>query len=115
MATQSFHNQKLTRVKVRNNILMAAEVNEDGDIDHLDVARACGVIAALSPMVSWGRNKQLAKQLFLSPENWDTLGCLKANAKKAYLIVYSDGSDKAILEILKGKKTSAFFLNIWYP
>lgn len=136
---QQFKHQTLTRVKVRNNILKVWEQTTEEDrfdwyqgaldfaheladlVDdsegtyHIIVSKACGVIAALSPMVSWGRNKQLAKQLIQSPENWDTLGCLKNNARKAYDIIHSDGSDQAILTILKGRKTSAFFLNISYP
>ncbi len=137
--SQQFKNTTLTRVKVRNNILKVWEqTTEEDRFDwyqgahdfacklasisirethdyNKDVARACGVIAALSPMVSWDRNKTLAIQLYNRPEAWNILGCLKASAKKAYNIIQSDGSDQAILEILKGKKTSAFFLNILYP
>ena len=81
------------------------------------ISKACGVISALSPMVLWKVNKRLAWELIVDQhgEGWEDLKCLKANAKKAWLIIQSDGSDDAILGILKGQKTSAFYLNIRYP
>ena len=131
---QQFKNETLTRVKVRNNILKVWEQSTENDrydwynkaraiavdmafhgMPQVTVTKACGVIAALSPMVSWNRNIVLAEHVILNPERWDKLGCLKLNAKKAYDIIQSDGSEKAILSILKGQKTSAFFLNILYP
>lgn len=98
-----------------------ANISPSNDGYHLDVARACGVIAALSPMIHWNNNKKLARQLiedarFLNV--WiivESMACLKANARKAGLILLSDGSDDAILSILKGRKTSAFYLNMRYP
>ena len=44
--------------------------------------------------------------------------CLKANARKAWAILNLNidlDLDAAILEVLKGDKISAFFLNIRYP
>jgi len=140
---QQFKNMTLTRVKVRNNIL--AIWNETSENDRFDwygeahkfavelcitanlprdtenIAKACGVIAALSPMSSWELNKKNAQQLIEDSilfNVWDvaqSLPCLKSNARKAGAILLSDGSDQAILDILKGPKTSAFFLNIMYP
>ena len=134
---QQFKNVTLTRVKVRNNILKVwneateadkfdwyqdaynyAQVLEstylDEDGDHVkQLSKTAGIIAALSPMVSWDRNKQLAEMIFRTKTEY--MPCLKANARKAKLILESDGSDEAILNILKGAKTSAFYLNIRYP
>jgi len=141
---QQFYNKQYTRTQVKNNILKVwdatnetdrfdwykaandfahglANIAPSNDGYHLDVARACGVIAALSPMVHWNRNKKLARELIEDSKLlnvWiivDHMACLKANARKAAAILLSDGSDDAILDILKGKKTSAFFLNILYP
>lgn len=135
MSVQSFKNQKLTRVKVRNNILKVWSQTTENDrfdwygnahgyavklaglksiANDQNIAKACGIIAALSPMCSWDINRRLAKQ-FILVQDPEKMPCLKANARKAYKILHSDGSDAAILDILKGPKTSAFFLNIMYP
>lgn len=140
---QQFKNETLTRTKVRNNIL--AIWNETSENDRFDwygqahdfaiglcitnelprdtenIAKACGIIAALSPMCSWDVNKRLASQMMSDSilfNVWDVannMPCLKSNAKKAAAILLSNGSDQEILDILKGPKTSAFFLNIMYP
>lgn len=98
-----------------------ANVSPSNDGYHLDVSRACGVIAALSPMLHWNQNKKLARELIEDAKLlniWaivEDMKCLKANARKAGYILLSDGSDDAILSILHGKKTSAFYLNMRYP
>lgn len=140
MKKQVFKNEVLTRTKVRNNILKIWEQTTDADrYDwyaeaqrfaktqdleyHLPVATVCGVIAALSPMVSWERNKELT---IIALINWEagnspeTMPCLKANARKAWEILGMTLSSKEkmeneILDILKGDKVSSFFLNILYP
>jgi len=141
---QQFKNETLTRTKVKNNILEIwnqsseedrydwygkanqfarglADLQTVGLSTGDDVARVCGVIAALSPMCSWDINKRLALQMVTEAKLlnvWviaDSMPCLKSNSKKAAAILLSDGSDSAILDILKGPKTSAFFLNIMYP
>lgn len=98
-----------------------ANVSPSNDGYHLDVSRACGVIAALSPMIHWNQNKKLARELIEDARLlnvWviaESMACLKSNARKAAAILLSDGSDDEILNILHGKKTSAFYLNIKYP
>ncbi len=135
-----FKGDNLTRSQVKNNILKVWDYTTETDkydwyqeaheyavgmiVSIIDpqyrasarkIAKACGVISALSPMVHWNVNKRLAMYLINNPEDWSNLKCLKANAKKAHLILESDGTDDAILKILNGKKTSAFYLNIRYP
>lgn len=126
-----------SRTQVKNNILAVWEATNETDrfdwyytayrfavnLTDLDpdrfqgnvgvLGRACGIIAALSPMIHWNQNKKLAIQLYNRPN--DRLACLQSNARKAKQILECNGSDDAILKILKGKKTSAFFLNIRYP
>jgi len=137
MEQQMIHGETWSRVQVKNNIL--AVWNATSAHDRFDwygsanlfahnvaslsndmgrwisTKKVCGVIAALSPMVSWKRNMLLAQHVVLNPEDWPNLKCLKSNAKKAYDIINSNGSEDAILAILRGKKTSAFFLNILHP
>lgn len=134
MEQQIIKSEVWTRTQVKNNILKVWDATSNADrfdwyqeayyfaisLTNLDpdsaaLGRACGVIAALSPMLHWNQNKKLAKHLIANPADYPNLKCLKANAKKAYDILMSDGSDDAILTILNGKKTSAFFLNIRYP
>lgn len=131
------HGEEWSRVQVKNNIL--AVWNATSYHDRFDwygsanlfahnvaslsndmgrftsVIKVCGVIAALSPMIQWKRNMELAQHVVLNPDRWEKLGCLKNNAKKAYDIINSNGSEDAILAILRGKKTSAFFLNMLHP
>ena len=45
----------------------------------------------------------------------EDMPCLKANARKAKAILESNGSEAEILDILKGNKVCAFFLNILHP
>lgn len=66
-----------------------------------NVWRGAGVIAAFSPMCSWGRNKQLAIQMF---ETGVATGHTKANCLAAQRIY--DGENA--LDVLKGDKVSAF-------
>lgn len=131
MRKQQFKNVQLTRTKVRNNILKVWNETTEGDrfdwyADALQfaeqlsekysvgVSQAVGCVAALSPMVSWDRNKQLASEL-CQHNDPEQLGCLKANARKAQACLESGGTNEEILSILRGKKVSAFYLNIRYP
>lgn len=70
-----------------------------------DVNRAAGVIAALSPMLSWPRNMAIAEMVYNGETN---LPCLKGNAAKAIAIY--NGADP--LDILSGNKVRSFYLNI---
>jgi len=135
MEQQIIKSEVWTRTQVRNNILKVWDATTENDrfdwygkarnfaidltfhnMPQVTVTKACGVIAALSPMVSWKRNMLLAEHIIMNPERWEKLGCLKSNARKAYEIINSlNGSEDAILKILHGRKTSAFFLNILYP
>ena len=69
-----------------------------------DVSRAAGVVAALSPMLSWPRNMVVAADVYAGARS----GCLSANIAKAVRIL--DGEDP--LDVLRGTKVRAFYANI---
>lgn len=73
-----------------------------------DARRAAGVIAALSPRVSWARNAELAARVYAEGRASGTLGrsCRAAEAILA-------GVDP--LDVLNGPKVRAFFLLIANP
>lgn len=129
----TFKGQTLTRTKVKNNILKVynltteeerydwyQEANEYSEViskyiskdnSIKDKRKACGVIAALSPVKTWKENKRQALQFI---ETGDC-GHMKQFKDKAARIIDCDGSDEEILAILNGRKISAFYLNIMYP
>jgi hypothetical protein len=74
-------------------------------------SKVWGVIAALSPVKTWSQNLIQAEQFYKSGD-CGHMGQFKTKARK---IMQSDGSDESILEILKGRKISAFYMNIKYP
>ena len=69
-----------------------------------DVSRAAGVVAAISPMLSWPRNMVVAADIY----NGIYEGCLKANIAKAVRIL----NGEAPLDVLRGDKVVAFYNNI---
>jgi hypothetical protein len=72
---------------------------------HADVGSAAGVIAALSPRMPWGRNKELAVRAFADGHASGTLG----NSVRAADRILA-GEDP--LDVLKGDKVRSFYLNI---
>ena len=136
MEQQIIKGEVWTRTQVKNNILKVWDATTANDrFDWYEganlfahklaeiscnmgrfttVAKVCGVIAALSPMVRWDKNLQLAQQLVTGTAVKD-MPCLKTNARKANQILCSTGKEDEILAILNGKKTSAFFLNLLHP
>jgi hypothetical protein len=71
------------------------------------IRRAAGVIAALSPQVSWTRNAVMAREIYAT----GTTRGLRSNVEKARKI-YS-GADPD--DVLGGNKVRAFFANIADP
>jgi hypothetical protein len=69
-----------------------------------DVSRAAGVVAALSPMLSWPRNMVMAEAVYAGERR----GCLSSNIAKAVRIL--DG--EAPLDVLRGTKVRSFYANI---
>lgn len=69
------------------------------------VKMAAGVIAALSPRMPWGRNKELAVRAFADGHASGTLG----NSVRAADRILA-GEDP--LDVLKGDKVRSFYLNI---
>ena len=135
MVTQIFKGTPLTRTKVKNNILKIWDLADESEKfnyyqDAHDFCKrfenslellhqpkklthsiACGVVAALSPVKTWNQNKLCTINML---ETGDC-GHMKQFKDKAKRIINCDGSDEAILEILNGRKISAFYLNIKYP
>ena len=131
---QRFNNQVLTTTKVVNNILRIYDQADNKGTDWYteanmfaqelaykyifingrtetfkqSVNKACGVIAALSPMKTWSQNKIIAEELLRGGDAKHT----RLFVGKAKAILDSTGSREDILAILKGDKISAFFLNI---
>lgn len=77
-------------------------------IDHLNYKRAAGVLAALSPMLSWDLNVRYAEMVYAGKTR---IPCLQKNAAKA--IAIKNGWNA--LDILSGPKVTAFYHNIVNP
>lgn len=77
------------------------------DLDPQNPARAAGVIAAMSPLMSWPQNVRQAKNVYSG------VGAkgLSRNVAKAHAI--HNGAEP--LSILGGEKVRSFFLNIVFP
>ena len=71
-------------------------------------AEAAGVIAALSPMVSWSNNERLARYALLHGR---AIGHFPANCAKANRIMYGEHP----LSVLGGHKVRAFYRCILDP
>lgn len=79
-------------------------------LDPENVARAAGIVAALSPMSGWDNNKNKAAQLYR--QNGDGTGVgMRNNVSKAVSIY--NGAEP--LDILKGDKVRSFFETILNP
>lgn len=77
-------------------------------LDHINYKRAAGVIAALSPLLSWDKNVEYAKAIMAGAND---APCLKKNVAKA--IAIRDGWNP--LDILSGIKVTSFYQNIINP
>lgn len=77
-------------------------------LDHLNYRRAAGVLAALSPLLSWNKNVEYAELVYAGETN---IPCLKKNAAKAILI--KNGWN--VLDHLSGPKVVSFYHNIVDP
>ncbi|MBL4880653.1 MAG: hypothetical protein JKX82_04940 [Oleispira sp.] len=139
MNTIKFHNEHLSQTKVVNNILRVytkatkEDLNKDwykeafefsvsvvSDFDwKVSPTQVVGIVAALSPMCQWKRNKELTISFLTNYFDgcWQNTKCLGASKQKAYQIaslsnINRDDTD-LICAILSGAKTSAFFDNIY--
>lgn len=77
-------------------------------LDPTNPARAAGVIAALSPMVRWNVNVRLAVRAYADGV---ASGGLSTSCAKANRIL----AGEAPLDVLKGNKVRAFYLNMLAP
>jgi len=75
------------------------------------LSKACGIIAALSPLKNWDENKKIATQFIKTKRCKHT----KAFEDKCHRILASNGTDGEILSILSGNKISSFYMNIRHP
>ncbi len=115
----------LTRRRCVNNILTTYYQRKEGDLydwyvearvlsqqlafDRPFSASQCaGVISALSPLKSWDENIKIAHDFI----EYGIRSHMFTFVEKAELIMNCDGTDEAILDILNGRKISAFYLNI---
>ena len=77
-------------------------------LDHINYKRAAGVIAALSPLLSWNKNVEYAERVYAGDTD---IPCLKKNAAKA--IAIRNGWNA--LDVLSGQKVVSFYNNIVNP
>ena len=126
-----FKGSKLTRTKVKNNIIKIYNLADSHSDWYKEAHQFCvylserykvplnsviGIVSALSPLKSWDKNKEIAEYYL------DTGSVMKDNryinfpkqCDKAEQIRITD-NEVDILEILKGEKTKAFFTNIRHP
>ena len=80
---------------------------EFGEEFGLTTEHAAGVIAALSPMMSWAANLSVARKI-LAQGGHATGGCLGPNLAKANRIILGESP----LDVLGGDKVRNFFLSI---
>lgn len=124
---QIFKGEVLTRTKVVNNILRIWDRTDDTDrFDwylnanvlskilskkyEVPDSKVIGYIAALSPLKRWEQNLILAENYVRT----GSAGHMKQFLDKCEAITKSNGTDEEILEILRGRKISSFYLNIKY-
>jgi hypothetical protein len=78
-------------------------------LDPENIARACGIIAVLSPKQHWNVNKMYAEHVYATGS---AAGCgMGQNTSKAQRIF--DGEDP--FDVVRGPKVTAFFNNILDP
>ena len=77
----------------------------------LPLSKVLGVISSLSPRQEWNGNLRIAEQQIRTGD-CGTIGQFKDKAKK---VIYSDGYDDEIWNILNGNKIQNFYMNLMYP
>lgn len=87
------------------------------ELDPSNVERGAAVIATLSPLVSWKRNVELARQAYALPRHDQGLflrgmPTLLSNANKVWHILTSD---QALDRLVHGPKVRAFWSSILDP
>ena len=75
-------------------------------------SQAIGVIAALSPRMSWELNKNAAFEMIRFGD-CKAMKVFKGKARE--ILRYNEPSDEVILGVLNGPKIQSFYLNIKYP
>lgn len=144
MIEQQFRNIKLTRTKVKNNIIKVFNLCEDRHLNDwyaeaklmaIEIAakswwpngagdpvsirqgpfdlwtnKVVGFIAATSPTKRWEENLKIAKDFIYKGD----CGHFVTVVNKCQHIYDSSGTDTEILGILKGPKTSRFYMSINY-
>tara|TARA_R110000782_G_C14738237_1_gene405907 strand:+ start:478 stop:1059 length:582 start_codon:yes stop_codon:yes gene_type:complete len=120
-------NKIYTRTKLNNKILKtyALRLPEEENNWYLEahnfairltekfdvtIEQAIGVISVLSPRMQWNANKKQAI-LLIASGNCKSMNVPKEKARK----ILCETDEKRILEIIKGPKTTNFYLNIRYP
>lgn len=78
------------------------------------LANVVGVLAALSPHNNWEQNKKDTIR-FIETNGAASVCTFGKNKEKALDILFFCFSEREILRVLRGPKTSAFFLNLLHP
>lgn len=84
----------------------------DPDQYDLTLSKVCGIIAALSPQVTWDQNKKLAEEYLKTGKCAST----RDRLSKCAAIMAATTQDEIHNSVSKkGLKTRAFYMNIRYP
>jgi len=126
-----FKGNKITRTKVKNNIMRIYKMADNYSDWYEDANKFCiclsetykvpldnvvGIVSALSPLKNWDKNKEIAEYFIKtnSVKKDNKYINFPNQCKKAIWIMVAV-SEVDILNILKGEKTKSFYLNIKYP
>lgn len=131
MKQVTFNGTTYSRTKIRNNILRTWNTTTASDRhdwyqeahdwcrsickrSSYTLEQTIGVVAALSPLLSWEKNKEYAEHAILEVCEPSALPCMGTSCRKAEAIM-SVLTTEEVLAILKGPKTTAFYMNIMCP
>ena len=127
----NYNGNRLSRTHVKNNILRVWNATTESDRhdwyteandyaqslandSSVTLPQACGIIAALSPLTSWEKNREYAHAVIVLGVSPYDIPTLKLSRVKAFRILNAETIDE-ITSILNGLKTTAFFKNILFP
>ena len=131
MKSIKFKGNKLTARKAVSNILAVySQCQEEELLDWYGQAHyfaqglsdstgysmpiVCGVIASLSPLNNWDKNKEDARKA-LNGEPFNHTNTFKGKSRDIMNLLDLPDLEIRVADILKGNKITAFYLNILHP
>jgi hypothetical protein len=135
-----FKGEKVTRTKVKNNIIKVLKTATDkdkfdwyqdannfcqylSDKYKIPLDKAIGVVSALSPQRRWDINKRDAEYFISTGGNGRRVNAkgvevnihMPVFVNKARKVLTSENDETIIRSILNGQKIKSFYMNIKYP